>query len=221
MPICTHSHLRPFPLAPNPASAQPRLRPFPLAPIPTCLKWDLQATLGRPLLSGISPLLLLSGMGRLPSGGSTRGRAVGMRIERHGAVRHDCRPLGEPTDVVGHWDRFERHAIVCQCRRRSRRGRSKTGQSGARCFAGRRRLSTGSRRLAAQLDAEARSGSFRTQETGRCSHCACSRCKPRRHGIQPLASCCRILASVCWKLGIACPECRFRRRCCVHPGYVV
>ncbi len=38
----------------------------------TLVKWDRQATLGWPLLSGISPLLLLSGIGRLPSGGSTR-----------------------------------------------------------------------------------------------------------------------------------------------------
>jgi hypothetical protein len=54
---------------------------------PTALaKWDQQATLGRPLLGGISPPLLLSGIGRLPSGGSTRERAVGMRIEFGGTA---------------------------------------------------------------------------------------------------------------------------------------
>ena len=101
IPTCTHSHLHPLPLAPIPTCAQPRFRPTPLAPIPACAhshlpkvgsagypraalakwdqptalaKWDQRATLGRPLLSGISPLLSLIGIGRLPLGGSMRER---------------------------------------------------------------------------------------------------------------------------------------------------
>ncbi len=47
---------------------------------------DQQASLGRPLLSGISPPLSLSGIGRLPLGGSTRERAVWMRVEFGGTA---------------------------------------------------------------------------------------------------------------------------------------